>query len=357
MSHKADGLANNPEQNSDSEDFISKLERLRKEQPYITLQSVLDAIAQGIDIPQSELNQYRWPPLVNISSSDIDSMPDLYPSTLPSFLNYSRAARTLHLLIAEEAPEAKCYDFNHESTNIVATIDAKNRCLNLLAEIAGAERKFSNEWYKAVERFRYAIQFSFDHTSIHAPNSQLMIPTEAEQIGFKFDNITDLLSKHKVQCIAPQKDPFFPNWHTYLEPDTIQSKTKTPDNKSETKKSLPDGVSCYPNSKEIADAFAGILGKNRRQWATMLKSPPHWLNPARIERGRRGVKGGATWDPLIIAQSLIGGVKIELPKESSSRYNDNMQVTPKQLEKIFTSHLRCWEDAWKKLALDLDSYL
>lgn len=124
-------------------------------------------------------------------------------------------------------------------------------------------------------------------------------------------------------------------------------------------KTPPEGIEEFPTSAEIASAFAEIRGKKKSQWADMLKSPPDWLKPSRTALGRRGHKGGATWDPLGIARALHAGVRFEIPQNKQRdgiRY-DSTPVSLSRLDTVFSHKLPAWQQAWQEFRPTLESYI
>lgn len=119
---------------------------------------------------------------------------------------------------------------------------------------------------------------------------------------------------------------------------------------------LPDGVDSYPNSAEIASAYAGLLGKSKNQWRKMLATPPEWLKKAQISKGKRGVKPGATWNPLCIAEHLfVAGARVEIPEEKreGSRYREK-RANLQRLDRLFECYFPAWTQAWGRMRNDLE---
>ncbi len=334
--------------------LAAEFDKEREQNPYVTLQAVIDAIALHVEISTSELEQYAWPPLVNMRKIDPMLTEEKKANTnqLRRFLQYSRAARRLHKLFVEDATEIKWYDFNHESTNIIATNEAKDRGLKSLASAAGAERQFCRAWEKAEARLRLAQQSQ--SIVIAHPAHELHKEPETELIGFNYFDVVNELDTYEITHDQPYRSLTYPNWRSDFEQPVpqITRGTKTP----------PDGIDRFPNTKEIVVAIDGLLGKTKSQWRNMLKSPKEgtWLDKARVQSGGPGTDG-ATWDPLDIAQTLFAGVTVETDRGGGRDNSTPRYVTKKEdldtLDKVFAEKLPEWKSAWDDRRASLESYI
>lgn len=367
----------NETEQSTNDSSVKRIEEEREQQPYVTLHAVLNAISPHVEVPtaldqhpyiaheamldalaeqakkaRAALKQGNSPP----PEVDIDSRSKAFQEprldSLRGFIRYSRSARQLHKILATHATELQWYDFAHKSTNIIATNGAREMGLEILASMAGAEHEFMREWEKAESLLRWTPLASVETPILKPPE-----PSQSELIGFKFVDILNLLDTQNIPYTEPFRSTTFPNWRSDIELYTPANQSLCAE--ARISERLPDGVSHYPNSNELAIAFASVLGKNRKQWADMFKSPPQWLELTRVQKGRRGMKGGATWNPLKIAEQLFVGVKTGRSKAQSeqtkSRYSEQ-SVPLGKLDSLFSHHLSPWEKAWHDMRIDLESY-
>lgn len=94
--------------------------------------------------------------------------------------------------------------------------------------------------------------------------------------------------------------------------------------KSETAKGLSKG--------QVIGAFQGVYF-DCDKWKKYLGSPPDWLKPCRVMKGKQGDKSAsATWNPALIAAALLDkGIPI------------------KKLDAVFAS-LKDWQDEWREFS-------